>query len=139
MPAFATAALSDADTVRLGLHLGYPQINVGASLVFSFPVLTTPQWLYESQVLYLREGCIPRVMHLMKVLDGIECKMEEAALRGLPAESAEGVKFNRDEITDLNNWFVHFAYKLAEACGIPVCPWSERFKRQGPVGNMRVG
>jgi hypothetical protein len=139
MAAFTTVALSDADTVRLGLHLGYPQINVGSSLVFSFPVLTTPQYLYESQVLHLREACIPRVMHLMNVLDGIECKMEEAALRGLPAEQANGIKFNRSEYADLNDMFVQFAYKLAEACGIPVCPWSERFKRNGPVGNMRVG
>lgn len=135
-------ATSAADIARARKHLGYTAARPGVGLAFGYPVLTDPQFLFESAIQNVHPDNMADVVAFLDTLDKIECRAREVSAAGAPAISAEDVKPNLEQPQWLEDEAVRWAGRLAELLGCPVCPWATRFAKLagggGNVGNVRV-
>jgi hypothetical protein len=131
--------LTDDDKARARYHLGYPALTTAASLQFGVPALTQTNFLVESALNRILESMIPRVRSILKTLDDVELKLIDSQDR-LAATKLDTLTLNNSEPGMLENEYRRFGYRLAELLGVPVYPYSARYRQTGSaVSNITVG
>jgi hypothetical protein len=132
-----TPKLSEADRERVRYHLGYLNVEVAASVALGFPSTSQPFFLVEKAMDRLYPEAVGRVLRILAELDCIEDQMSAARTR-LPAQQLGELKLRntneeRTEEDLLDASYQRWAKRLADQLGVPINPFSERF-RSGAYG-----
>ncbi len=127
--------LTQQEMDRCRYHTGYPQVATAASLQFGLPKPLQLAFLLEIAMTQLLPLAVPRVRAILQTLDNIEQQIINAQ-PFLTADVLEelylaGSKDPRGRlVTDrLESEYVRWAKRLADVFGVPLYPFSERFKR----------
>ena len=133
------AILSAADQSRTYYHLGYLQVQPAASLSFGIPRPIQTVFLVQTAITNLIQEAVPRVLSILSIMDNVESKLVQAQTR-LAALQIEELKLNPEEPDLLEKEYVRWALRLADILGVPLYPFSTRFKGAAGVssGSIRV-
>ena len=138
------ALLTNEDKERCRYHLGYMATGqAAASLVAGIPRPAQTMFLIEQAfALLTNEYALARVRRILTNLDQIEEKIFTPGVELLYAESIGEMKLRGatpgQTSTDLiENEYRRWAMRLADCLGVPLYPYSQRFKSRGP-GNIHV-
>lgn len=124
--------LTAGEKQRIRYLLGYPALSTAASIQFGQPALTQTNFLIESALNRLLEESLEQVRSIANVMDNVETKLIEAQDR-LVAIQLEDLHLREDESEKLETEYRRWGYRLADICGCPVYPFSQRY--MGGVGN----
>lgn len=119
--------LNDSEKERVRYHLGYLEVSVAASLSFGIPVPQQTLFLVESAMTRVIEASTNRVRRILQVMDGIEEQLVEAQPR-LAATKLGDLSLRENEPDMLEREYVRWGYRLANILGVPVYPFSERYR-----------
>lgn len=132
------AALTDEEKERIRYHLGYMESSFAASLQLGIPRPVQTIFLVEqAMVLLTNEYAIDRVRRVLWTLDQIESKLQ-SALCSMIAEQLGDLKLRADYPDKLEAEYVRWAKRLADIFGVPLYPYSDRFKPKVKAGNLSV-
>lgn len=116
-----------------------------ASLQFGLPKPLQTAFLLEIAMNQLLPVAVPRVRSILQILDNLEGKLVEDQ-DFLIADVLEDLKLagsadGRDRlVTDRHdNEYVRWAKRLADVFGVPLYPFSERFKKGKNTVPIRGG
>jgi hypothetical protein len=137
-------ALTHEEKEKVRYHLGYLETSMGASIQLGIPRPVQTVFLLEQGLELLTNGyAVNRVRCVLKILEDLECKMQ-GAVTTLSAESlgdlklhplrAQGKLFTDSLESEYRRW----AGRLADIFGVPIYPYSQRFRRTGPGTNVPV-
>lgn len=136
--------LSEDEKERVRYHLGYMATTFGgqqaaAGIQFGVPRPAQTVFLLEEAITILltNPAAIARVQRLLNILDGMEKKMEAAACT-LVAERVGELKLRDDHPDLLEREYVRWAKRLADVLGVPLYPYSDRFRARGAGGSVPV-
>lgn len=146
--------LTEEEKERIRYHLGYLETSFGsnqaaASLAFGIPRPSQTIFLVESaiQELLTNMYAVERVRRILCIMDQIEGKLVEA-LPQLAAEKLGDMTLRGAEqgVTYpdlLEREYARWGYRLADILGVPVYPYSARYRRAAAqtfgITNVRVG
>ena len=141
----ALVTLSDQDKERCRYHLGYLETSSAASIQLGIPRPIQTVFLLEDALsLIQNEFAVNRVRCILDTLDSIEAQLAKA-VGTLAADRlgnmqlhplrAQGKLFTDSLEAERLRW----AWRLADILGVPVYPYSQRFKKRGPGSNIPVG
>lgn len=141
----STIRLSEADRARVRHALAYLQVEPSSSIALGFPSTSQPMFLVERAMDRIIPEAVSRIIKMLDILDCIECQMVEALCR-LKTQQVGEVKIrnSNEEPTEqdlLEREFCRWAKRLADDLGVPLNPFSERFRNggcQGPALNIPV-
>jgi hypothetical protein len=119
MPAF-----SDTDKSRIRAHLGYPDVDTGASGFGGVVRANTVQNELEFAMDHVTANCVTRVQGFLTSLDGIETQMVEANER-LQASKADVVVLNPDEHKELLRQYKYWQSRVCNVMAVKVNPYAE--------------
>lgn len=138
-------SLTEEEKEKVRYHLGYLETSLAPSIQLGIPRPLQTVFLLEQGLNLIRNGfAVNRVRCTLKILDDIECKLF-AGLQTLSAESLGELTLHplRSQgklFTDsLENEYRRWAGRLADILGVPLYPYSKRFRRVGPGTNVPVG
>ena len=137
------AALTEEERERVRYHLGYMETSFAASLQFGIPRPTQTIFLVEQALGLLNNPfAVARVQKVLAILDNVECQLVGPGQQLLYAEQLGELKLRPalegQTSTDLlEREYVRWARRLADIFGVPLYPYSDRFKRRG-AGNVPV-
>lgn len=120
--------LSEDEKVRVRNHLGYPQVSQLASIQFGLPKPLQTAFLLETALDKIVEGALATVRHYLQVLDDTEARMLKAQKR-LAVRRIDEIETREDEIERLDRDYVKWAHRLADLFGVPLYPFSTKFRR----------
>ena len=122
--------LTDSEKERVRYHLGYLGVQPAASIQYGIarPLLTV--FLVETALENLIENVVPRVRRILKVMDDVECKLCEAQDR-LAAKQLDNLQLRDNEPDQLEREYVRWGQRLADVFGVPLYPYSNRYKNAG--------
>ena len=131
--------LTDEEKERVRYHLGYLGVAPAASIQLGIPRPLQTVFLVEDALNSIIEGVIPRVRKILKIMDDVECKLCEAQDR-LAAKQLDSLILRDSEPDQLEREYVRWGKRLADIFGVPLYPYSERYKNAGGVaaGNVPV-
>lgn len=138
--------LTNEEKARVRHHTGYPEVQVAASIQYGLPRPAQMAFMIESAMEYLMPEAVPRVRDILQVLDDIEQKLIDSMCY-LVADQLEELKLagSNDKKARLiteryENEYRRWAGRLADIFGVPLYPFSERFKKgtDGRAGNIPV-
>lgn len=111
-------------------HLGYPSVQPAASIQFGLPTPSQTAFLVESAFNLLLPEARPRARAIACKMDQIECKL--LGTTDVLEASKLGELETRENAPDLmEREYARWGYRLAEVLGVPVYPFSEKYKRGG--------
>lgn len=142
--------LTESEKERVRYHLGYLETSFGgnqaaASLQFGIPQPQQTIFLLEEAIQNLLTNmfAVERVRKILCTLDNIELQIE-ASTCSLVAETVGEITLHpgrsRGEYMPdlLEREYRRWAHRLADILGVPIYPYSMRFRRQGPGRNVPV-
>lgn len=134
------AVLSEEEKERARYHLGYLGVQGAASIQLGIPRPLQTIFLVEQAMNNLIASSVPRVRRILRVLDDVEDQLIESQVR-LSAKRLDGIELRENEPDMLEKEYVRWGWRLADLLGVPVYPYSERYKRGGGIkaGNLPVG
>ena len=129
--------LDDQDRERVRYHLGYLNVEPVSAVALGFPSAQQAQFLIERAMDRLFPYAVPRVHRILTELDCIEDQMSDARKR-LRVQQMGEIKMrntNEEPVEQdlLEREYARWAKRLADHFGVPVNPYSERF-RSGMYG-----
>lgn len=135
--------LSEADKERIRYHTGYMEVSFAASLQFGLPrPIQTIFMLEQAMTLLVSQYAITRVVKTLDILDETECHIENSQKQLYAEKLGELTLRGADEGKTtpdlLEREYQRWAKRLADILGIPLYPYSARFRRQGGVYNISV-
>ncbi len=137
-------SISESDKERIRYHTGYMEVSFAASMQLGIPrPIQTIFLLEQAMNLLTNRFAISRVIRLLDILDETECRLEQAQ-KQLSVEKLGDMTLRGategETVTDLlEREYSRWAKRLADIFGIPLYPYSARFKRVGGVYNVPVG
>jgi len=139
-----TGTLTEEEKARVRHHMGYPEVQPAASLVYGVPKPAQTAFLLESAMGLLIDTAVPRVRSILQICDDLEQQMVDAqcylvadSLGEIHLAGAGGDSKNRLVTERLEGEYVRWAMRLADVFGCPLYPFSERFRRG--TGTPRYG
>ncbi len=138
------AALTDQDKERIRYHTGYMETSFAASLQLGIPRPVQTVFLLENGMGLLTEvNAVARVRCILDVLDGIEKQMVLATKTAGTARvgnvEMRGAKAGETHGDLLEREYVRWAGRLADVFGIPLYPYSARFRPKTAAGMVPRG
>lgn len=119
--------LTDLEKNDCRRFLGYPLVNAGAAVAFGIPKPVQTAFLLEQAMNQLMEIAVPTVQEILGNLRDCETKMAQSR-DYLVASELEELKL-RDNLPQLyEEEFNRWAKRLADVFGVPLYPFSERWK-----------
>lgn len=134
-------ALSESEKERVRYHLGYLNVEPPGSITLGFPSASQALYLVEIALERLIPSTVERVLKIVDHLDCIEMQMMEANKR-LKAQQLGELKLrnSNDEATEqelLEKEYHRWARRLSDNLGVPLNPFSEKFRRGGGANAVR--
>lgn len=137
------AQLSDADKERCRYHLGYMEVSFAASLQYGLPRPIQTMFMVEQALgLLNNDGAVARAIGILNILDATEmriansqCVLVAEKLGDLSLRSAAP---NLTYPDLLEKEYGRWAKRLADILGVPLYPYSTRFRPTGPTRNLPV-
>jgi hypothetical protein len=130
-------ALTTAERERVRYHLGYLQVEPAASISFGIPRPIQTLFLVETALTNLLEVAEPRLRKIIQVMDDIECKLIDSV--DVLEASQMGDLHTRENAPGLiDKEYYRWASRLADMLGVPLYPYSARFKQFIGGGNVPV-
>jgi len=135
--------LSEEEKERVRYHLGYLETNFAASLQLGIPRPIQTIFLVETAMSQLQNAyAVRRCRKILDALDSIEEQLLDPGVPLLYASQLGELKLRESQrgstSTDLiEREYVRWANRLADMLGVPLYPYSARFKKSGP-GNVPV-
>lgn len=138
------AALTDQDKERVRYHTGYMETSFAASLQLGIPRPAQTVFLLENALTLLTEvSAVARVRCILDVLDGIERRMVDATATAGTARvgnvEMRGAAPGETHGDILEREYVRWAGRLADIFGVPLYPYSTRFKPRMAAGMVPRG
>jgi hypothetical protein len=131
-----SAVFTEEEQGRCLYHLGYAQVNVAGFFSFGTLGLTQPLFIAINALQHVPLSRAMIIRSLLQKLDEIEQQIGEA-YKYLVASKLEQLEL-REEYPDLlEKEKTRFAQRLADALGVYVNPWTNRFNIGQPM-NRRV-
>lgn len=132
-------ALNEAEKERARYHLGYPEIQGAASIQFGIPRPIQTAFLVEHALNNIIGAAEDRVRRILGVMDGIEDQLTDAQPR-LAAEKMDELTIRKDEADALEREYVRWGSRLADVLGVPIYPYSARYRTalSGGAGSIPV-
>ena len=136
--------LSEEERERIRYHLGYMATSGAASVQFGIPRPMQTIFLLEQAFGLLQNPyALNRVRRVLDRLDRIEEALESPGVELLYAKKLGELELRDSQAgvtsTDLiEREYVRWAKRLADILGVPLYPYSDRFKNRGPAGNVAV-
>lgn len=130
------AALTETDKERVRYHTGYMETSFAASLQFGLPRPVQTIFILEQAMQQLvNADAVTRVRCLLDTLDGIEAQLMRAT-KTLGAEQIGNIKLRGAALGQshpdlLEREYVRWAKRLADVLGVPLYPYSDRFRPKG--------
>lgn len=137
------AGLTDQDKERCRYHTGYMETSFAPTLQFGSARPMQTMFLLEQALnLMVNPYAIARLRTVLETLDQIEQQLVSPGVELLYAKKLGELELREAThgmtSTDLiEREYVRWAKRLADILGVPLYPYSERFKRRGP-GNVTV-
>lgn len=132
----ATALLSEEEKARILHHTGYVLTDPVASIQLGVPRASQPMFLVMSQFNRIPEAAVGLIRNYIAILDGIEAKLIEAMDRFAASKLGE-ITLRDNETSMLEGEYARWAKRLADDLGVPLNPYSERF-RGGTTTSLSV-
>lgn len=135
------AVLSDQEKERARYHLGYLNVQTASSIQLGIPRPLQTTFLVEQAFNQVIEAAVPRVRKVLRIMDDIEEQLIESQVR-LAAKQLDGITLRENEPDMLEKEYVRWGFRLADILGVPIYPYSERYRRFGggvKAGNISVG
>jgi len=135
--------LTEEEKERIRYHLGYVETSFAASLQLGIPRPVQTIFLVEqAMTLLTNEYALDRVRRVLFTLDEIERKLQDS-LCLLVAEQLGDLKLRSatpgQTYPDLlEREYLRWAKRLADMLGVPLYPYSDRFKQRVNSGNISV-
>ena len=136
--------LNEEEKEKVRYHLGYLETSLAPSIQLGIPKPTQTLFLLEDGLGLLRNGfACNRARCILKVLDELEVKLV-AGVSTLVASNLGTMKLHPlaamgQLYTDsLEKEYRRWAGRLADIFGVPIYPFSQRFKRSGPGTSITV-
>lgn len=132
-------ALSLKEKERCRYHLGYLSVQPAASIQFGMARPIQTLFLVEEAMNNILIDAEERVRRTLTTLDNIECKMIEGQ-DYLAANRLGDLEVRKEHIDQLEDEYYRWAGRLADMLGVPLYPYSERFRRSKGrgAGNIPV-
>lgn len=136
-------ALTDEEKERVRYHLGYMETSFAASLQLGIPRPVQTIFLVEQALtMVANEYAEDRIRRVLWTLDQIEQKLQ-AALCVLIAEKLGDITLRGAQAGEtypdlLEREYLRWAKRLADILGVPLYPYSDRFKPKVGAGNITV-
>lgn len=136
-------SISEQDKERIRYHTGYMETSFAASMQLGIPRPIQTIFLLEQSMNNLTSTfAITRVIRTLDILDETECRIERAQKQLLVSKLGDLTLRGAEEgmtATDLlEREYGRWARRLADILGIPLYPYSARFKRATGVYNVPV-
>lgn len=136
------AVLAEEDKERIRYHLGYMETSFAGSLQFGIPRPAQTIFLVEQAMTLLNNDY--GVERCRKILCKLEA-IEDELINAVPALIAEqlgnlklrGAQYGMTHPDLVEREYVRWAKRLADLLGVPLYPYSDRFKHRG-AGNIPV-
>jgi hypothetical protein len=119
--------LNDFERERVRYHLGYPQVQPAASIVFGVPRPIQTEFLVEQSMTFILPMAEDRVRKILTVMDGVECRLEAAQDR-LAAMKLDSLELRSDECGQLETEYQRWGFRLADVLGVPVYAYSTKYR-----------
>lgn len=137
-----TLQLTVEEKGRIRRHLGYPVVHAISSYQLGIPKPLQAMFLIESAMDNLMDDAFENVRGLLQKLDEFENKifcasdqLQVARIGDMELRSA----MPGQTVTDLlEREYRRWAERLADALGVPLYPFSTRFRASGRGGNISV-
>ncbi len=132
-------AFTDPEKERIRYHLGYVEVQPAASIQFGVPRPIQTIFLVETAMNNILQVAEDRVRRIVGVMDGVEEQLIDAQAR-LAATQLDELHLREDEPDKLEKEYVRWGCRLADVLGVPIYPYSQRYKNwMGTVaGNVQV-
>lgn len=138
------ALLTDAEKERCRYHLGYMETSFAASLILGIPRPAQTIFLLEQALgLLTNPFACDRVRSILATLDQLETQIQGASCT-LAAERVGEITLHpgraRGEYLPdlLEKEYGRWARRLADILGVPLYPYSQRFRGTGGARNVPV-
>lgn len=137
-------ALTEEEKEKVRYHLGYLETSFAPSIALGIPKPLQTVFLLEQGLTLLVNGfAVNRVRCILKVLDETEAKIFGAqstlVADKLGELSLHPLKAQGKLVTDsLEGEYRRWANRLADIFGVPIYPFSDRFKRRGPGTSVPI-
>lgn len=129
--------LSAEDKERVRYHLGYLGTTDAASIASGIPASRQTLFILENALGRLMAVSEPRVLRILDVLDGIECRMVEG-LDYLAADKLGELSVRKEQIAQLEEEYDRWSGRLADIFAVPKYPYAQRNQRGKRVGSIPV-
>lgn len=123
-------ALNAAEKERARYHLGYLGTAPAASIQLGIPRPLQTVFLVEDALNSLTSESEDRVRRILRIMDGVECKLCEAQDR-LAAKQLDALQLRDNEPDQLEREYVRWGQRLADVLGVPLYPYSNRYRNAG--------
>lgn len=131
------AILDEHEKVRVRHHTGYLLTNPVTTIQLGFPRAAQPQFLLETAMNSIPVEAIGQIRKYLDILDRVEGLLVEAQER-LAANRLGEIDLREDEPGQLEREYARWAKRLADDLGIPLNPYSERFRAGGMITAVPV-
>lgn len=130
-------ALTTEERERVRYHLGYLQVEPAASISFGIPRPIQTLFLVETALTNLLDVALPRVRKIIQIMDDIECKLVDS-VDVLEASQMGDLHTRENAPSLIDREYYRWASRLADMLGVPLYPYSARFKQFVGGGNVPV-
>ncbi len=120
-------ALNESDKARCRYHLGYPQVQPAASIVFGVPRPIQTAFLLEQAMNFILPTAEPRLLNILNIMDGVECRLQAAQDR-LAAIKLDTLDLRQDECGQLETEYQRWGFRLADILGVPIYAYSTKYR-----------
>lgn len=118
-------AFADADKSRIRAHLGYPDVDTGASGFGGVVRANEVQNILEFAMNNVTAACVTRVQGFLSSLDGIETQLVDANQR-LQALKADVVTLNPAEQEQLMVQYRYWQKRICDLMAVQVNPYANK-------------
>lgn len=126
------ANLSESDRVRVRHHMGYLNVEPGASIALGFPSAQQPEFLVERAMNNIIDQAVGRIIQTLDMLDCLEQQLIAAVPQLAVQQLGEMKLRNSNEEPNacdlIEAEYVRWAKRLADDLGAPLNMFSERFR-----------
>lgn len=129
--------LADLDKERIRYHLGYLEVQGAASIQFGIPRPLQTVFLLEEAMSNVIDNAIPRIQRIVRIMDQVEEKLCGAQDR-LAAKQLDSLILRDNEGDQLEHEYRRWGYRLADILGVPIYPYSMRYRAGVKAGNIPV-
>ena len=135
-----TVRLQEADRARVRHHLGYINVEPVSSIQLGFPAASQPQFLVEIAMDRIIPEAVGMIQKYLAILDGLEDLMVQSFRTDKVQQLGElKLRNSNEEPTEhdlLERKYRYWAMVLADDLGVPLNPFSNRFR--GGAGMLNV-